>query len=37
MKQEKENKICKAKKRPEPDGFWPLKNIGRINYFSFNS
>ena len=23
---EKKNKICKAKKRPEPEGSWPLKN-----------
>ena len=21
----KNNKICKAKKRPEPEGSWPLK------------
>ena len=23
----KNNKICKAKKRPEPEGSWPLKKI----------
>ena len=27
MKKKKNNKICKAKKRPEPEGSWPL------NYF----
>ena len=26
MKNEKKNKICKTKKRPEPEGSWPLKN-----------
>ena len=25
MKKKKNNKICKAKKRPEPEGSWPLK------------
>ena len=24
----KKNKICKTKKRPEPEGSWPLKNWG---------
>ena len=25
MKKTKKNKICKTKKRPEPEGSWPLK------------
>ena len=27
MKKKKNNKICKAKKRPEPEGSWPLNLI----------
>ena len=30
MKNDKKNKICKAKKRPEPEGSWPLKNKGTV-------
>ena len=29
----KNNKICKAKKRPEPEGSWPLKMSTLINLF----
>ena len=35
MKNDKKNKICKAKKRPEPEGSWPL-NIAFEHDFSVN-
>ena len=33
----KNNKICKAKKRPEPEGSWPLKIDGRAQEMLFNT
>ena len=30
MKREKKNKNCKAKKRPEPEGSWPLNVGGQV-------
>ena len=27
MKNDRKNKICKTKKRPEPEGSWPLNNL----------
>ena len=29
----RKNKICKAKKRPEPEGSWPLKMSCKIRVY----